>query len=169
MFYGEVFKALNKARVKYVVAGGVAVVLYGYMRYTKDLDLIVHLEEKNLNKLFDTLFQIGYSPKVPVTKEQFIDKKNRKKWQKDKGMIVFSFYHAKDPFKAIDMFIEEPIKFTSLYEKRVKVRDEGIVVPLISLDHLRILKQRAGRPHDLEDLFQLNAVRKFKNKKRKND
>ena len=43
IFYGKVFKALNKAKVKYVVAGGVAVVLYGYTRYTGDLDLIVLL------------------------------------------------------------------------------------------------------------------------------
>lgn len=167
MLYGEVFKALNKARVKYVVAGGMAVVLYGYVRYTKDVDLIVHLKENNLSKLFDVLSRIGYRPKAPVTKDQFVDKKNMKRWQEEKGMIVFSFYHNKDPFKVIDMFVEEPIKFSSLYEKRTKVRAEGIVVPLISLDHLRMLKKRAGRPHDLDDLAQLDAIRAFKNKKRK--
>ncbi len=48
VFYGEVFKALNKAKVKYVVAGGVAVVLHGYMRATGDLDLIVFLDQENL-------------------------------------------------------------------------------------------------------------------------
>jgi len=127
MFYEDVFKALNKARVKYVVAGGVAVVLYGFLRYTKDVDLIVHLEEKNLIRLFDALLKIGYHPKVPVTRDQFIDAKSRKKWQKEKGMIVFSFYHTNDPFKAIDMFIEEPIKFSSLYEKRTKVKAEGMI------------------------------------------
>jgi len=47
MFYGEVFKALNKAKVKYVVAGGVAVALHGYQRFTQDLDLYVLLETKN--------------------------------------------------------------------------------------------------------------------------
>jgi len=167
MFYGDVFKALNKARVKYVVAGGVAVVLYGFLRYTKDVDLIVHLEEKNLTRLFDALLKIGYHPKVPVTKGQFIDAKSRKKWQKEKGMIVFSFYHTNDPFKAVDMFIEEPIKFSSLYEKRTKVKTEGMIVPLISLDHLRILKRRAGRPHDLDDLDQLDAIKKFRGKRKK--
>src|SRR3989338_7356690 len=106
MFYGEVFKALNKAKVKYVVAGGVAVVLYGFLRYTKDVDLIVHLEERNLSKLFDALSKIGYRQKAPVTKEQFIDAKQRKLWQKEKGMIVFSFYHKSDPLKAIDMFVK---------------------------------------------------------------
>lgn len=76
-FYEEVFRALNKAKVKYVVAGGVAVVLHGYRRNTDDLDLYVLLEEKNLDYLFDALKSAGYSPKVPVTKEQFKDKRQR--------------------------------------------------------------------------------------------
>lgn len=164
MFYGNVFRALNKAGVKYVVAGGVAVVLYGFLRYTKDVDLVVHLEENNLARLFDALLKIGYHPKVPVIKEQFIDAKIRKRWQKEKGMIVFSFYHKNDPFKAIDMFVEEPIRFSLLYKNRTIVKSEGVRVPLISLDHLRILKKRAGRPHDLDDLEQLNAIKRFKNK-----
>ena len=41
MYFGEVFKALNKKRVKYVVAGGTTVVLHGYKRFTEDLDLSV--------------------------------------------------------------------------------------------------------------------------------
>ena len=44
IFYGKVFKALNKAKVKYVIVGGAAVILHGYLRSTKDLDLIVQLE-----------------------------------------------------------------------------------------------------------------------------
>jgi hypothetical protein len=64
MFYGEVFKALNKAKVKYVVAGGFAVVLHGYERLTKDLDLIVLLEEDNLNAFYNVLKKINYKYKV---------------------------------------------------------------------------------------------------------
>jgi len=52
MFYGEVFKALNKDKVKYVVAGGVAVNLYGYPRFTKDLDDIIQLNAiKRIQKI----------------------------------------------------------------------------------------------------------------------
>ena len=50
MFYEDVFRALNKGKVRYAVAGGVAVVLHGYIRFTADLDLIIHLEEKNIDK-----------------------------------------------------------------------------------------------------------------------
>ena len=70
MFYGEVFKALNKAKVKYVVAGGVAVVLHGYHRLTKDLDLVVLLEKKNLEKFFEALKKIGYIPRGNLGKKK---------------------------------------------------------------------------------------------------
>lgn len=46
--YEEVFRALNKAKIDYVVCGGLAVILYGYTRLTADLDLIVGLEKEKI-------------------------------------------------------------------------------------------------------------------------
>ena len=160
MLYGDVFKALNEAKVKYVVAGGAAVILYGYPRLTQDLDLIVFLEEKNLEKLFVALHNIGYLPKVPVTKDQFKDPRQRIKWKKEKGMIVFSFVHRNPPFNIIDIFVDEPIKFDSVYKKRKNVKVEGIAIPLIGIDHLIRLKKAAQRPKDLDDIVQLRDIKR---------
>ena len=160
MFYGKVFKALNKAKVKYVVAGGAAVVLYGYPRLTQDLDLVVFLEEKNLEKLYDSLKKIGYSPKVPVTKEQFKNHRQREKWKKEKGMIVFSFVHQQPPFQMIDVFVDEPIQFETIYKKKKLVKIEGVSIPLIDINQLIHLKKEAGRPKDLDDIVQLESIKK---------
>ncbi len=161
MFYGEAFKALNKAKVKYVVAGGVAVVLYGYTRNTGDLDLIVFLEEKNLKKLYDALKSVGYLPKVPVTQEQFCDAKLRHDWKKTKGMIVFSFVDKNPPFQLIDMFVDEPIDFRELYKKKKVITVEGVSIPLININHLIKLKKKAGRFKDLDDVLQLNEIKRL--------
>lgn len=161
-FYEDVFKALNKAKIKYVVAGGVAVVLHGYQRLTKDLDLIVFLDERNLDKFYEALKKIDYLPKVPVTKEQFINRKERKKWKKEKGMIVFSFCQKDPPFKIIDMFVDEQISFDRIYKNKVNTRIHGVPVPVISIDHLKKLKRKAGRPQDLIDIVQLEAIKRFK-------
>ena len=161
IFYGKVFKALNKAGVKYVVVGGVAVVLYGYMRNTGDLDLIVLLEEKNLEKFYKALISINYLPKVPVTKEQFKDAKQRNQWKKTKGMIVFSFFNREPPFELIDMFVDEPIAFKELYQKKKNVDVGGLKVPLIGIDHLIKLKKMAGRDKDLNDITQLNEIKRI--------
>jgi hypothetical protein len=46
LIYEEIFRALNAKKVKYVVVGGVGLVLHGVVRLTADLDLIVRLETK---------------------------------------------------------------------------------------------------------------------------
>ncbi len=91
MFYEDVFRILNEYKVKYIVVGGVAVVLHGVLRFTADLDLIVELKEENLEKFYVALGTIGYLPKVPVKKEEFKDARKREEWKKEKGMKVFSF------------------------------------------------------------------------------
>ena len=161
IYHEEIFKALNKARVKYVATGGVAVVLYGYMRMTQDLDLYVFLEDKNLSKLFDVLVSMGYKPKVSVTKEQFIDHKQREKWKKEKNMIVFSFEKKDPPFDLIDIFVDEPIAFKNVYENRKLIRVDKTQIPLMGIDHLIKLKKLAGRAVDLEDIAQLNEIRRM--------
>ena len=42
--------ALNMANVRYLVAGGLAVVAHGYVRFTADIDLIVDLEPANVTR-----------------------------------------------------------------------------------------------------------------------
>jgi hypothetical protein len=162
MDYEKVFKALNKAKVKYVIAGGIAVVLHGFMRLTNDLDLIVFLQKQNLGKFFDALKRIGYMPKVPVTKEQFQDHQQRAMWKKEKGMIVFSFVHRNPPFEMIDMFVDEPIKFDEIYRLHEKIKLKSVVVPVIGVDHLIRLKQKASRPKDLDDIVQLKHIKEYR-------
>ena len=44
----QVLESLNNAQVRYLVVGGVAVVLRGHLRTTADLDLVVQLERENV-------------------------------------------------------------------------------------------------------------------------
>ena len=80
MYYEEVFRQLNKFRVKYAVAGGVATVLYGAVRFTADLDIIIDMSCSNIDRLFRSLTDFGYKPRLPVTVEEFKDEKRRREW-----------------------------------------------------------------------------------------
>ena len=60
-------RALDEARVRYLVVGGLAVVMHGYSRATYDLDLVVQLDQDNVVGAFQALGTLGYRPLVPVT------------------------------------------------------------------------------------------------------
>ncbi|MBI5145228.1 MAG: hypothetical protein HZA27_03470 [Candidatus Omnitrophica bacterium] len=167
MYYDEVLRALNKNRVKFAIAGGVAVVAHGFTRFTADLDLIVELSKSNLEKFFDTLYDLSYRPKVPVTKEQFLDEDVRREWINKKGMVVFSFFHLKDHLKLIDMFVTEPIKFSEIEKKLDKIKKDDLTIPTVCIKHLKKLKLLALRPQDLIDIRNLEEIERIKNEDKK--
>ncbi len=69
----RVLHALEAAGVRYLVVGGVAVVLHGHPRLTADLDLALALDTGNVRAAFAALAGLGYRPRVPVTAESFAD------------------------------------------------------------------------------------------------
>ena len=72
-----IVEALNGAKVRYLVVGGLAVVAHGYLRFTNDVDLVIQLEPDNIRRTFEALSRLGYRPGVPITAEQFADAGNR--------------------------------------------------------------------------------------------
>ena len=86
-----IVKALNGAKVQYLIVGGVAVVAHGYERFTKDLDRVIGLEQKNIIRGLRALMTIGYQSyqmRIPVTPEQFADPALRELWRQEKNMVV---------------------------------------------------------------------------------
>lgn len=59
MYYENIFKALEQRNIQYAVAGGVALVLHGVVRFTVDLDLIVDLERENLMRFILAMNELG--------------------------------------------------------------------------------------------------------------
>ncbi len=78
--------------MQYLVAGGVAVNLYGIERATADLDLVVLMEKRNLEKFVEAMGELGLKPKMPVILDDFVDAEKRKSWVTHKNMKVFSLY-----------------------------------------------------------------------------
>lgn len=50
---------LADARVAFIVVGGVAVALNGYVRFTEDVDIIVERSPENLQRMLDCLSSFG--------------------------------------------------------------------------------------------------------------
>src|SRR3972149_4970977 len=159
MFYEEVFESLNEARVDYVVAGGVALVLHGVVRLTADLDLAVSLSPDNLEKFVSVMEKLGYKPKAPVRAKDLADPDKREDWIRKKNMRVFSFHHLARPV-LIDIFIEENIKFSELRKHSITIKAGEISIPVVSADDLIKMKRASGRPQDLADIEALKELKK---------
>jgi len=161
MFYEDVFRELERRGVRYVVVGGVALVLHGVVRLTVDLDLMVHLEPTNLTEFVGAMERLGYRPRVPVAASDFVDPNNRARWRSEKGMTVFSFFHPSDHGKLVDVFVDEPIPFQEVDVAKTVVEAGGLRIPVASIGHLKRLKAQAGRPQDLADIAALESLERM--------
>jgi hypothetical protein len=156
--FKKLFSSLNKAAIKYMVAGGIAVNLYGIERATADLDIALELEEGNLLKFINVAEKLGLRPKIPVKLGDFIDPEKRRSWRMDKGMLVFSLYDPKNPFFLIDIFTEIPFDFDAIYKQRKKVKFENIFIPVVPIKELIAMKEKSDRPQDRADVFYLKKI-----------
>jgi hypothetical protein len=155
-----VVQALNGAGVRYLIAGGLAVIAHGYLRLTRDIDLILDLRESNLRPALAALAAIGYRPLVPVPIEQFADAATRGRWIKEKGLTVFSLHSPAHTTAAVDLFVEEPLDFDKAYAAAPRVEMfPGLTAPVVAYDDLIALKRQAGREKDLLDINYLQSVR----------
>lgn len=155
---------MNRKKVKYVVAGGIAVNLHGVPRVTEDLDLVIYLGEENVSKFSEAMETLRYKPKIPVKIEDFGVKKNREDWIKNKGMIVFSLWNRNIPYRIIDVFVKDPIDFKELYRDKSNISAGEFKIPVVSIDHLIKLKEMAGRKQDISDIVSLKRVKKLRSK-----
>ncbi len=156
--FEAVFAALQQARVRYLVVGGVAVVLHGYPRFTADLDLVVALDRENALGLVGALTTLGYRPRAPVQAAAFADPETRRSWIQDKGLTVFSFWSPAHPATEIDVFVAEPFPMEPALARAVRVQLGALSVPVASIADLIFLKRLSARPKDLDDIRALEAI-----------
>jgi hypothetical protein len=156
----DVLAALEAAGVRAVVVGGVAVVLHGHPRLTVDLDLVLDLARDNVAAALQVLTAQGLVPRLPVAAQAFADPVTRARWVADRALTVFSLHDPDNPLREVDLFAEEPLPFDELWADSQVVEVAGVGVRVASIDHLIMLKRRAGRPQDLADIDALERLRR---------
>lgn len=151
--FEAVVRALDEAGVRYLVAGGLAVNAHGYLRFTKDIDIVLQLERENIVMAMEALARLGYRPAAPVEAAQLADVAHRQRWIREKNMQVFQLWSDEHRETPIDVFVEEPFDFDEEYRRAlVKPLYDTIEVRFVSLSTLIRLKEAAARPQDNIDL-----------------
>ena len=155
----SVLAALRDRDIRYVLVGGLAVLLHGVDRLTADLDLVVDLAPEELKKAIDVLLELGFKPHAPVDPYQFADPAVRAKWRRDSGMVVMSFWDPENRRPTVDLFADYPMDFELLLRDSKLIPLSSAPVRVASLKHLIAIKQAAGRSRDLEDAARLIELR----------
>jgi hypothetical protein len=160
--FEPIFQTLNKAGARYVVVGGLATVLHGYARLTADVDLAVDLAPEEATKVIRALVTMGFRSQVPVSPEEFVDQAVREKWRREKHMRAFSLVDPANPMRVVDLLLKPEVPFGDLLARSQEVMLNTTKVRIASIDDLIALKRQAGRPQDLMDIEQLEAIRRRK-------
>ena len=154
-----IVKALNDAGVEYIIVGGLAVNAHGFVRMTRDLDLVLRLERDNIIRGINTLLNVGYQMAIPVTAEEFADPETRELWKSEKNMIVLKLWsdiHRRTP---VDIFIDEPFEFVEETLRLIRMElSPEVSAPIVSLETLLNMKRLADRPQDQIDITELQRL-----------
>lgn len=152
-----ILKKLEEHKVDYAVIGGVAVVLYGYVRFTKDIDLLIDFSIENVKRFADALKDLDFKPGVPVNIMELAEPDKRKYWMEEKNARVVTFYNPGLPLLQIDVLITRNL--ADLKKTRKKIADFEISV--VDYDDLLMMKKETARPTDLIDIEKLEELKKL--------
>ena len=155
----EILSQLHDHHVDFVIVGGVAAALHGSSRVTFDLDVVPNLTEKSWQAAVDLLLSLGARPRIPESLERIRDIEQVRGWQRDKGMLALNF-RTPDGSTEVDLLVSESDRFTVLRERAVQVTLDQRTFFVASIDDLIAMKRHAGRPQDLLDIAQLQAIQK---------
>ena len=155
-----IVKALNTGKVQYLIVGGLAVNAHGFVRLTRDVDVVLRLQRKNVVRGLQALFDIGYRLAIPARLEDFADAATRERWRIEKNMIVLKLWSDKHSRTPVDIFVYEPFEFAGEARRAGNLEVcPGVSAKVVTLKTLLKMKRSAGRPQDLIDIEELQRVK----------
>jgi hypothetical protein len=133
----DVFRSFQQHDVKYVVIGGIAVILHGVPRVTFDLDILIEATPDNVRHLLDALLDTGLSTASLTSVADLLENE----------ITIFQ-----DRVR-VDVRTSTPgIDFREAWENRVSVSYHDQEFFILSKADLISSKRASGRDVDLEDV-----------------
>jgi predicted nucleotidyltransferase len=144
---------LREAEIDFVLVGGLAVNAWGYLRATRDVDLVPDPSPENLTRLDALLVDLG--GKVEIG-DRLLEASAIKTFLRtgDRTLVLTDLGR-------IDVLqgLPQVPSFAALAERASAVDVDGLVVNVCSLEDLLAMKRASDRPRDRDDLEALEAAR----------
>ncbi len=157
----EILTRLSRAKVRYIVCGGVAVVLHGVERMTVDLDLALDFDPGNVKKFNATITELGLIPRVPISPDFLMNEQQREALIAEKNAMVFTFVDPESPFRMVDVLLSADKSYKALY-KGSEIRRIGRVAVRIASKRQIIAMKKKVRPIREKDRFDINALQRVR-------
>lgn len=139
--FREFLSLLNESEVKYLLIGGYAVGLHGYVRSTGDMNVWISTDPENAERTVEVLIQFGFGVE-DLAPEHLM--------KEDKILRM-----GIPPMQIEILTSISGVRFSDCYKNRIEVEWDGVHIPLISLADLKRNKRASGRIKDLADLDNL--------------
>ena len=144
----DVFASYQNHDVRYLVIGGIAVVLYGVPRATFDLDILIEPTRKNARRLLNALTDAGLATALLTNEEEVLSNE----------ITIFS-----DRIR-IDVQTKTPgIVFSEAWDRKNVMDYRGQSFFIVCLEDLIASKKASGRDIDLEDVRLLDSPKDVSN------
>jgi predicted nucleotidyltransferase len=152
----KILRRLTAAGVDFVLIGGLAVMLHGYPRITRDVDIAFAPDRTNLETLGDALIDLdahlrGADEDLPfVPDADTLDRVNLLTLEVSGGWL--------DVHKRLD----GAPAYATLRRRAERIKLDGLSVLVASIDDLISMKRAAGRPVDMTDVEALEAIKRLR-------
>jgi hypothetical protein len=140
----EFVRLLDAHEVKYMVVGGAAVNVLGFVRMTEDIGFWLQRSEPNAERALAAIVEFGFEGEFE--KADLLD---------PKAVLMLG-----RPPNRIDLLTWiSGREFDDCYARRTYEIIDGLRVPMIALQDLLINKKASGRPKDLADIEEFEKAR----------
>lgn len=142
-----IIRIFDHEGIDYGLCGGLAVSVYGHIRYTSDIDLIIQPED--LERAKTVLNGIGYNLPSGIIPFKQPDGSFREisRISKATGTNLYT----------LDLMLCTGT-LQEAWEDRELMELEGQEIKVVSKNSLIKMKREAGRPKDLDDIRELEAL-----------
>lgn len=156
----DLLQALSDEQVRYVLVGGLAVQLHGFLRATFDIDLVLAMNDENLVQFIAVAKRYGLVPAIPVPIDALRNPSQIEQWHREKGMLAFALREPQIGGNVVDIMVRPEVPFDKLMANAVVGELFARQVWIASIDDLLTMKRIANRPKDQLDVVALEKIKR---------
>jgi predicted nucleotidyltransferase len=152
----ELLRRLTAGGVDFVIIGGIAMVLLGSARLTRDLDIVFAPDEGNLEALGRVLVALEAHPREVDEDIPFVPDAAT---LRNIELLTLETSHG---WLDVHRIVDGAPKYESLRRRTERVDLGDFFVLVASSDDLVEMKGAAGRAQDLADIEDLEAIKRLR-------